>query len=259
MIAYNQVQSCLDIDLGIFAITAPMTGLEADRQLVNDLVEWSGKSVAAIASAAGMANTTLNRHSNGTATTRLSQPTIDKLRTAFPDFPQFAIREGLAANAKPFKMEGASSERMRENLPIYGTAMGASRQIDGEAIEQTTLNRAEVAEYAKRPVILNGKVDAYGLYVSGSSMEPRHMDGETILVDPKGRLRSGEDVVVYLRPTSEEEDDGEAARAVLVKRLVRRSSTFIELQQFTPPLTFRVDVADVVRIDRVIPWSELLS
>lgn len=162
-------------------------------------------------------------------------------------------------NAAVVQMEGASEERMLEDLPIYGTALGAARVVDGEAVEQTTLNRAEVVQYARRPVILNGNASAYGLYVSGSSMEPRHMDGELLLIDPKGRVRSGEDVVVYLRPVEAEDDNGEAARAVLVKRLIRRSSTYVELEQFEPRKTFRIDAADIVRIDRVIPWTELLT
>ena len=236
---------------------ARMATVADDIELVRELLAWAGANANQVAGRIGSANTTINRFANGTATTRLGRETMERLRTAYPEFPRFNDRP--TANAVPFKMEGASAERMRDDLPIFGTALGAARQVDGEAIEQTTLNRAEVVQYAKRPVLLNGKADAYGLYVAGSSMEPRHMDGETILVDPKGRVRNGEDVVVYLRPLNPDEDDGETARAVLVKRLVRRTSTYVELEQYTPAKVFRVDMAEVVRIDRVIPWSELLS
>src|SRR3546814_20836483 len=84
--------------------------------------------------------------------------------------------EPVETNAHPFRMEGASDRRMRDDLPVYGSALGAAREIDGEAIEQTTLNRAEIVQYAKRPVLLESNATAYGLYVSGSSMEPRHLD-----------------------------------------------------------------------------------
>lgn len=176
-----------------------------------------------------------------------------------PDMPWLrAVAPPLDGNGRPFEMEGASEERMRDDLPIYGSALGSARRIDGEAIEQTTLNRAEVIQYARRPVILNGNASAYGLYVSGSSMEPRHMDGDLLLVDPNGRVRGGEEVVVYLRPTDEHQDDGETARAVLVKRLVRRSSDFVELEQYQPPARFQISMSEIVRMDRVIPWQELL-
>lgn len=234
-----------------------MATIDEDIQLVRDLIEWTGSNAAQVAKTIGMSNTTINRFANGSAKGRLGRETLERLRAHYPEFPGFAKRP--APNAVPFKMEGPSADRLYEDLPIYGTALGAARRVDGEAIEQTTLNKAEVIAYAKRPTILNGRADAYGLYVSGSSMEPRHLDGETILVDPKGRVRNGEDVVVYLRPETEFEDDGESARAVLVKRLVRRTSTYMELEQFTPALIFRVDMADVVRVDRVIPWGELLG
>ena len=236
---------------------ADMAGVADDIKLVQGLIAWAKSNAAQVAGKIGKPNTTINRFANGSAQHRMARDTLLSLRAAYPDFPGFA--DVPEANARPFKMEGASAERMRDDLPIYGTALGADRQIDSEAIEQTTLNRAEVVQYAKRPVLLNGKADAYGLFVAGSSMEPRHMDGETILVDPKGRVRNGEDVVVYLRPANPEEDDGEAARAVLVKRLVRRTSTYIELEQYSPAKVFRVEMAEIVRVDRVIPWSELLS
>lgn len=165
----------------------------------------------------------------------------------------------IEPNAKVVHLEDTPASQMQGNLPIFGTALGAPREIDGDAIEQVTLNKAEVLEYVKRPVILNDNHLAYGLRVEGYSMEPRHRDGEMLIVDPLGRIKIGEDVVVYLRPTSPEEDDGETARAVLVKRIVRRSSGFIELEQYQPAKTFRIDMQEVLRIDRVMPWQELLG
>lgn len=236
-----------------------MTGLEADTKLVLDLCTYAKKKPSRMATDLGMAATTLARPASGKATTRIGRGTLDALRAEYPDFPGWGSKDIPEANAIPFKMEGASEERMRDNLPIYGTAIGTVKEIEGEAIEQTTLNTGEVVGYAKRPVILNGNASAYGLWIKGSSMEPRHMEGETILVDPKGKLSNGEDVVVYLRPINPDDDDGETARAVMVKRLVRRSSTYIELEQFSPAKVFRVDMVEVVRVDRVIPWSELVA
>lgn len=229
-----------------------MTSVEDDIQIVRDLIAWTGTNAAKVAAAIGKPNTTINRFANGSAKHRMHRATFNALRERFPDFPGFA--EQPPANATVVRFEGASDERMRDDLPIYGTALGAAREIDGEAIEQVTLNKAEVVEYVKRPVILNGRKNVYGLIVTGSSMEPRHMDGETIIVDADGRVRPGEDVVVYLAGRH-----GDNARAVLVKKLIRRTSTYIELEQYLPAKTFRLDAADVMRVDRVMPWSELLS
>ncbi len=161
-------------------------------------------------------------------------------------------------NASRFEYDGASYDRMHEDLPIYGTALGAARLFDGEAVEQTNLNSGETVGYLKRPVMLNGRADVYGLYVHGSSMSPVYAEGATIVAERKRPPRIGDDVVVFLRPQGED-DDGERARAVLVKRLVRRAHNWIELEQFNPPITFRLEATDFVRIDRVMTLGDLLA
>ena len=164
----------------------------------------------------------------------------------------------FAGNARPFRMEGASAARMKEDIPIYGTALGSPRMIDGEAVEQTTLNTSDIVQYAKRPVILDGRADAYGLYVQGHSMEPVHLAGDVCLVESKRPARIGDDVVVYLRP-KDRSDDGERARAVLIKRLVRRTAVYVELEQFNPALRFHLPVGDILRMDRVLRLADLIA
>lgn len=163
----------------------------------------------------------------------------------------------VAANAAPFQMEGASAERMRRDVPVYGTALGADEIVDGEAIEQTTLNTSEVIGYLRRPVLLDGRADVYGLYVQGSSMSPRHHDGATLFVEGRRQPRIGDDAVVYLR--APDFHDGERPSSVLVKTLKRKTAAFIELEQYSPPLTFRISTERVERMDRVIPWDELVA
>lgn len=178
--------------------------------------------------------------------------------TLVADADLSAVAAG-APNATPFKYEGASSQRMAENLPIYGTAIGTERLFDGDAVEQTMLNSGDTVGYLKRPTMLNGRGDVYGLYVQGSSMDPVFCEGATIVAETKRPPRIGDDVVVYLRPDDHNEDDGLRSRAVLVKRLVRRSGTWIELQQFSPALTFKIETADIVRVDRVMTLGDLLG
>ena len=166
----------------------------------------------------------------------------------------------MESNATVLRYEGASAVQLPRDVPIFGTSLGAPRDFDGIAIEQTMLNSGGVIGYLPRPTVLNGQKSAYGLYVQGSSMAPRHEDGETIFVQDSRQSRPpriGEDVVVYLRDM--ECDDGETATAVLVKRLVRRTAEYTELEQFNPALTFRLPADRILRIDRVIPWAELLS
>lgn len=157
----------------------------------------------------------------------------------------------------PFKMEGASQDRMKADVPVYGTALGASKIVDGEAIEQTTLNKGEIVTYFRRPTILDGRVDIYGLFVQGSSMSPRFEDGETVFVETTRPPKIADDVVVYL--VGPDEHEAQAARAVLVKRLVRRTAEYVELEQFSPAKTFRIPREMVGEVHRIIPWSELVT
>jgi phage repressor protein C with HTH and peptisase S24 domain len=70
-----------------------MEGLEVDRRLVRDLCTWAKLPPSTLAKRAKLAATTLLRPYQGTATTRLSQPTFDKLRAAFPEFPGWRQEE----------------------------------------------------------------------------------------------------------------------------------------------------------------------
>lgn len=165
------------------------------------------------------------------------------------------ISDRPATNAIPVQFEGASLERVNENLPVFGTALGAEMVIDGERIEQTNLNTGDIIEYRKRPPISHGVDKVYGLYVQGASMYPAHRDGAFLFVQKDARLRVDDDVVVYLRP-KDESDDGDRSTCVLVKRLVRRSAQFVELEQYNPAKVFRMDMKDVLRIDRVLTTDD---
>jgi hypothetical protein len=149
------------------------------------------------------------------------------------------------------------------DVPIYGTALGGEASFDKAGgpgrirVEQATLDQAEVIGYLRRPPALEGRNDVYGVFISGESMYPRFNHGEPQFVDPKRPPSIGDDVVVHLRTADEQ--DGERVIIVLVKRLKRRNSAFIELEQFNPPAIFRIDAARVQAVHRIIPAGELLS
>lgn len=171
--------------------------------------------------------------------------------------PVLALAGMPETNARTVEFEGASLERMARDIPVYGTALGAAREFDGHAIEQTTLNTGEVIGYFQRPVILNGRKNVYGLYIQGSSMSPRYENGEHAFVERGRPPKIGDEVVVYLRDL--QADDGETATGVVIKRLVRHTANYVELEQFNPAITFKIETARILKIDRVIPWAELLS
>jgi len=162
-----------------------------------------------------------------------------------------------ATNGQPFRVEGGAAERMRRDLPIYGTALGAEEVLNGEAIEQTTLNRAEVVEYKRRPPILDGRADVYGLYVQGSSMHPRFRDGDTVFVESRKRPSVGDDAVIYLRTPDEME--GERVSSVLIKTILRKTASYVELEQYNPACAFRIPMERVERMDRVLTLDDMIG
>lgn len=146
---------------------------------------------------------------------------------------------------------------MLQDIPVYGSALGGEQEFSGDfdgavSIEQTDLNMAEVVDRFRRPPNLMNRRDIYGLYVAGASMEPAFESGQGILVDPKRPPGNRDYVVVYLRDRTDSPD----AAGVLIKRLVRRSASYIELQQFNPPAIFRLDSRLFREVHRVMPWDE---
>lgn len=247
------------IEISGDANQAAMDDLAADTKLINDLCAWAGKKPSRIASDLGMAATTLTRPANGKATTKIGRQTLNALREAFPDFPGFTDQSHLQPNATIVGLEGASLEEAPDDLPVWGTMLGAVEEYEGEAIEQTMLNSGDTIEYVARPAILKRKEVAYALYVQGSSMHPSLKEG-SMHVAVKGRtIRSGDDVVVYLKANSGHEDDNERARAVLVKEYIRATGHFYELRQYQPYKEFRIPRDEVSRIDRILTTNEMLE
>lgn len=87
IIATPQQQSCKLRKISIPANLFSMEGLESDTQLVKALCQWARLPPSAVAREVEVAATTILRPFKGTATTRLSQPTLEKLRRRWPDFP----------------------------------------------------------------------------------------------------------------------------------------------------------------------------
>lgn len=151
------------------------------------------------------------------------------------------------------------SQPPRDDLPVLGTAHGGVVIIPADTghdteVEQTLFEPTHVIRYITRPRALADAPDAYAIYVEGESMFPRFAPGEMAVVDPRIPPKIGDDVIVQLSENGHDE-----ISAILVKRLVRRSASFVELQQFNPAAIFRVDTFRVKRIHRICPAGDLLG
>lgn len=153
-----------------------------------------------------------------------------------------------------------AGEEQARDVPMLGTAQAADFEVsaDGAMVfaEQMDVHLNEVIDMIRRPARLKGKRSAYALTVRGTSLRPKFDDGDPIYVDPDDRPQIGDIVIVQLL---KRDADGEGAIAsVLVKELVRRTAEYIELEQYNPPLRFRVATREVAQIHRWIPWRDLV-
>lgn len=145
-----------------------------------------------------------------------------------------------------------------DRLRVLGTGYCEDLVIDdvnggNVEIERIMLETDHVIQLVARPPALLNSPDAYGIYFHGSSMEPRFYQGELGVVDPRRHPGPGDFVVVQLNDGSSDE-----VITVLVKQLVRIAGGFVELRQFNPDATFRIERRRVARLQRILTSTELL-
>jgi phage repressor protein C with HTH and peptisase S24 domain len=105
----------------------------------------------------------------------------------------------------------------------------------------TEIRMAERLGVLPCPPSLATDPDAYAVTIAGESMWPRFRPGRRIAVSPGLPVAIGDDVVVALR-----------SRLALVKELAKRATTFIELRQFNPDVTFCVEATDMIAVHKIV-------
>lgn len=208
------------------------------------------------ATRAGMARNVFNgirAHGNPTSAT------LEKLLAAI-EMDMAALNRAMGATVKtevrdasdaldevrPIRSPDTLSQVL--TMPLLGTATGGEYGNLDDDIELTELHLGEVIANIAKPYSLQGDPHAYALEIVGDSMDPRFDPGDRVAVSPKALIKQGDDVIVQLRGLDGEE---ERVKVVLIKRLVKRSGTFVELRQYNPPMTFRVETARISAMHRV--------
>lgn len=165
---------------------------------------------------------------------------LDDEGSSFPSPAPNARKVEVSVPVDPVVFKGS------RNVPVYGTGVGGSDgdfRFNGQRID-----------HAPRPPGIADRLDVYAIYVVGDSMAPAYEDGTLIYVDPHRRPAPRDYVVVEKYGPSENEP-GDA----FVKRLIRRSSTKVVVEQYNPEAEIIFNDADVKRVHRVIPWHELIG
>lgn len=172
MIATFQEHYCKGRAGSIFANAGGMTGLADDTQLLKDLVKWTKLPPTALAKRAGMAATTITRPYNGTAATRISTPTLEKLRKTFPDFPGFGVE------ADQLEERQEDDWVVVERLPTFA-GMGGGGTGDAQRGSITFSRSLIERDLRAQPE------DLLAIEAEGNSMEPDYQGGDQILIDTR--------------------------------------------------------------------------
>lgn len=164
-----------------------MDGLQQDRRLLERLTSWSHKSASKLASDAGLSPTTILRSINGTATTRISSPTLDKLRAHYPDFPGWSdfFAPPTSGNDDRLSFGGFPAQRDPElvQIPQIDLQFGlGAAYMDSEIVE----HQAELRTFPRiwlRMITNTDPAHLCWIQGQGDSMEPVISDGDLALVD----------------------------------------------------------------------------
>lgn len=136
-------------------------------------------------------------------------------------------------------------------IPLLGTAMAGEWNGPEFHIELTELDMHDVMGHVSRPQSLKNDDRAYAVTIVGDSMWPRFRPGRRVIVSPRSSVSIGDDVIVQLLGKEDAAGDRRVTQ-VLIKELVRRTASFIELRQFNPDVTFKVGADEIAAVHKVV-------
>lgn len=147
---------------------------ESDKDFIQRLVDFVGAPASEVARRAGLAVSTITRPLNHPVNYKLSKATIDRLREAFPNFPDWAVTPDLP------DVDPHSAYVDVAVIPSYAGAGGGGTGEGDRTIAKMPRRLIEDE--------LRGKAADFELIdVRGDSMSPDFHHGDQILVDKRDR------------------------------------------------------------------------
>jgi len=231
---------------------------EAGTQLFEELMRFKpdGLTANAWVVKAGIGRTfwsDLRRHGNPSR--RTLEKLLNSAGSSLAEFEALRVGDVPSASApavRPGQLAEVGGWGWRAAplppIPLLETRLLGEWGESGSGIELAELNLDGRHGEVARPTSLSGDRDAYALTVIGDAMWPRFRPGRHLLVSPAAAISIGDDVALRLATLSTEDNWA----PLLVKELVRRTAAFVELRQFNPDTTFRVNGSDVQALHRVV-------
>jgi SOS-response transcriptional repressor LexA len=229
----------------------------ASAPIYDDLMRFKpeGMSPNAWAIKAGVSRTVwsdIRRHGNPSR--RTLQKLLDAAGSSLAEFEALRTAGGLARTVEPALADPRSFPwRLPQPppLPLLATAMAGEWGNGRRGIELTELRGGQLVDQVPRPVSLAADAAAYAITIVGDSMWPRFRPGRRVAVSPSAPVAIGDDVLVKLRAGLRLETSAEST-PVLIKELVRRSGSAVELRQFNPDATFELPIGDIGAIEKIV-------
>lgn len=223
----------------------------ADR--IRQRLEALGKTANGASVEAGGSPSLIPNILNG----RSENPRIDTLRkiaTALDTTAEWLLGQSHGGASSEFIPAPGiilpDPNAMPKDLPVWGSAAGS---LIDDKFEGFHIFGTAAVDYVRRPPALVGVRDAYGIYVTGDSMDPMHPHGALRMVHPHRPPNPGDSVVVMTRHW--ENDPGQG----YIKLLRRRVADRLVLEQLNPPAKIEIPVKFIVSVHKVMDMNDLFG
>ena len=133
-------------------------------------------------------------------------------------------------------------------LPLIATSLVGEWGEPDSGIDLIEVRLDELVERLPRPISLAGDSQSYAITVVGGSMCPRFRPGRRVAVSPRLAVAVGDDVLLSLRPSSDDRPNGKRA---LIAELVRRANDSVELRQFNPDRAFKIEAGEIEAVHKI--------
>ena len=198
---------------------------------IDRLAQEYGFSASGLARRSGLDPTTFNKSKRITREGKLRWPSTESVSK---------VLAATGASLAEFVTYVSDSEGagVYQNIPLIGFAQAGVAGYFDDAGYPAGGGWDEISF----PGL--GDPQAYGLEITGDSMEPVFRDGDTVIVSPQANIRRGDRVIVKTK-------NGE----VMAKLLLRQSARKVDLQSLNPEHEDRsLPIDEVEWIARIV-WA----
>jgi phage repressor protein C with HTH and peptisase S24 domain len=138
------------------------------------------------------------------------------------------------------------ASEMPRDLPVRGIAACSS----GDGAFQVG---ADVVDWVRRPPLFNGVPEAYALYMSGDSMEPRLFHGDLVMVHPFRPVRPGDLAIFVLKDAADEPEYS------FCKVFQSDRGGIVTVEQYNPRMTREFPRDRIIARHRVMELRDLFG